>query len=177
MDIHTTDAAYLIPAVIGFIGVLVGTIASLGGTYFLEHVRERRNCKALATALRAEVQAMLHVEEAHSFRAIYQDTLDRIRLGHTVAMPNISYETNPARSVYYTNLSRIGILAAPISEKMVRLSYMFEVVATDRTCMDKGEWNKQEPSKRIDMLEKHLKAYDGFVTLARAVSKDLESAC
>jgi len=165
------------PAIIGFLGVLVGAIASLAGTYVLEHVRERRSRRALAGALLAEVQAIFHVEEVHGYRAIYQDTLDRIQRDETVSMPNISYETNPARSVYYTNLSRIGTLPAPIPEQLVRLSYEFEVLATDRMCMDRGEWERQEPAKRINMLEKHLNAYDALVALAQDVSESLKAQC
>lgn len=165
-----------IAAGFGLIGVFVGARLTQKGNLRLEQQREERECTGLSSALLAEVQAIIHVEEAHSYRALYQDTLNRIKKGEATLMPNISYETNPARSVYYTNLSRIGTLPVPIPEKMVRLAYEFEVIAADRKCMDKGEWNTQEQSQRITMLEHHLKTYDAFVALAHEVAECLEKA-
>ena len=161
---------------IGLMGAIIGAAITQFGVLALDRRREKRDCQGLASALLAEVKAMVHVEEAHSYRALYQDTLTRINKGKAVPMPNISYETNPARSVYYTNLSHIGTLPVPIPEKMVRLSYEYEVIAADRRCMDKGEWNTQEQPQRITMLEHHLKTYDAFVALAHEVAGHLETA-
>ncbi|HEB87906.1 MAG TPA: hypothetical protein ENI68_12955 [Gammaproteobacteria bacterium] len=170
------DVISISPALIGLVGVLVGAIASLAGTYFLDRRHEVRDRRGLAAALLAELKAILHVEEAHDCRAIYQGTLDRIKRGEAAPMPNIGYETNPARSVYYTNLSRIGTLPDPIPEKIVQLAYVYEVIAADRAAMDQGEWDRQEPSQRIKMLGHHLETYDDLKALAREVALHLKSA-
>jgi len=176
MDIINQNIGALMAASIGLAGAVVGGVISQFGTSIQERKREARSSRGLAAALLAEVRATLHVEEALGYRSMYEDTLDSIKQGNAVAMPNISFEMNPARSVYYSNLARIGTLPPPISEKIVRLYYEFETVVADRMCMDRGEWDKQELSQRISMLEYHLKIYDAYVDLAQDVAGHLETA-
>jgi len=176
MAASNPDVISITPAVIGLAGVLIGAIVSLAGTYFLDRRHEGRDRKGLASALLAELKAILHVEEAHDYRALYQGTLDRIKQGEAAPMPNISFETSPARSVYYANLSRIGTLPAPIPEMMVRFAYAMEVMAADRAVMDRGGWDTQEQSRRIEMLGHHLETYDDLVALANEIASHLKAA-
>lgn len=103
---------------------------------------------------------MLDVERRHGYRTEYQSVLEALRQGKDIPMPNISYETNPSRSVYYANLSRIGMLGSPAAEKLVALAYQWEVIATDRMSMDRGTWDKKPLAQREAFLQHHLETYD-----------------
>lgn len=174
MDVNSLDINTLATATVGLVGVAFGATASLVGTYWMERRRENRDCRALATSIRAELKAVLHVEREHQYREMYQDVLERIRRGENTPMPNISYQTDTARSVAYTNLSRIGILPEPVPAELVRLLYIFEVVVADRQCMDAGKWNTQEGPRRAEMLERHLTTYDALISSAEQVINHID---
>lgn len=176
MDFNNLDINALTTAGVGLAGTFLGGLATFAGAYVHDYRRVTRDRKSLAGALLAEQKAVLHVERTHKYRDIYQETLDRIRRGEAEPMPNIGYETNPARSVAYTNLSRIGTLPKPVPEKLVKLLYTFEVVAADRQCMDAGKWDVQDSARRAEMLESHLKTYDDLVAMAEDLIGALEAA-
>lgn len=163
----------LLPAFIGLGGVLIGAIATTCGTIVVELIKSRRERKALALALKAEVSAMLEIETQHRYRNMYQSVLDTYKARKVCDMPDISYETNPARSVYYSNLSKIGLLKAEAAQDMVQLSYMWEVIAADRQCMESGEWHFPSLERRIEVLSRHLEIYDETVTHAENLIKKL----
>ncbi len=173
MDISNLDINSFATAAVGLVGAIIGAITSLIGTYFIECRREGRERRSLATSIRAELEAILHVEKDHGYRAMYQTVLDQMKRGERMPMPNISYSTDTARSVAYTNLSRIGILPEPVPAKLIRLLYVYEVVVADRQCMDAGEWDNQEASRRISMLNGHLRTYDALVALAGEVIEEV----
>lgn len=146
-------------------GAVVGAIAATFGNLIIERRREKSERKALAAAIRAEILAIKSVEEKHNYRAIYQKTLDRIEAWHSDPMPNISFEQDTSRSVYYMNLSRIGILPPDVAEVLVRLAYQIEVINTD----------KQPKDQRVAFLEHHLNTYDGVWQEAEELAERLAS--
>tara|TARA_R110002110_G_scaffold387396_1_gene599244 strand:- start:1185 stop:1640 length:456 start_codon:yes stop_codon:yes gene_type:complete len=146
---------------------------SLIGAAYHDERRAARERRSLATALIAEFNGAIQIEQEVGYRAEYQRCLDQIRAGHPEPMPNFHYEWDGGRSIYYTNLPRIGILPENVTNKLIRGASAFQVVVADRQCMDRGDWNTQSPEKRADMLARHLQMYDQVLVLCGEIITDL----
>lgn len=151
----------------------MGGFISLWGTAYLERQREARERQNLAAALIAELEGLIHIEQEVGYRAEYQRCLDQIKAGQPEPMPNYGYEWDGGRSVYYTNLPRIGILPENVTSKLIRGAGAFQVVVVDRQRMDRGDWNTQTPERRADMLARHLQMYDQVMALCTEIVADL----
>lgn len=167
------DPNTLLTAGIALVSAIVGGAISLGGTAYLDERRAARERRNLAAALIAEINGTLHIEQEVGYRAEYQRCLDQIRAGQPEPMPNFHYKWDGSRSVFYTNLSRIGILPEFVTSKLIQGASTFQVIVADRQCMDRGDWNTQTPERRAFMLARHLEIYDQVMALCTEIVADL----
>lgn len=173
MTAPTFDPNALLTAGIALVSAVVGGAISLVGTAYLDERRTARDRRNLAAALIAEIEGTLQIEQEVGYRAEYQRCLERIREGHPEPMPNFHYEWDGRRSIYYTNLPRIGILPENVISKLIRGASIFQVVVVDRQCMDRGDWNSQTPERRAVKLARHLEIYDQVMAQCTEVIADL----
>lgn len=167
------DPNTLLTAGIALFGAVVGGMISITGSVYLERRREAQERRSLVAALIAEIDGTLRVEEEVGYRSEYQRCLDQIRSGHPVPMPNFHYEWDGGRSVYYTNLPRIGTLPENVIGALIRGASLFQVIVADRQCMDRGDWNSQTPERRAIMLAQHLELYDQVILLCKDIVTEL----
>lgn len=154
------DSSILVPLGSGLIGAVVGAVIISWGAFAVERRREKAEKMSLAAALQAEILAIKNVEKSHKYREEYARVLVRIEQGHKDPMPRYGFEYDTAKSVYYTNLNRIGLMPPEIAEMLVRLAYQMEVISADRRQMDNKVWDDMPGKKRADFLRHHLETYD-----------------
>ncbi|WP_417793102.1 hypothetical protein [Terasakiella pusilla] len=155
-----------------------GVVASVMTNLFIsrrETKKHNRMMKGLAASLHAEIKAKRNEVIHHKYREALQEFIDALKAGRTNEVPKYNTHNDPAKSVYYVNLTTIGHLPEPIPEKLTGLYSMADSITLDYQAMDAGKWDHRDNKDKAEFLEVVLQNYDWTVEKADDVLSELES--
>ena len=121
-----------VPAIFGLAGTLVGAIASLAGTLMVNHSRQQRESKCVATALVTEVLCIREIANARRYQegliqacAWLRQQPQGTMFKYIVAVPD-HYSR-----IYQANASRIGLIDSEVARKIVKFHQLADAVVQD----------------------------------------------
>ena len=155
--------------------VVVGASITFAFTEFREHKQRKRQLRGLAAALHAEIKTQREAAIRYRYRDTVEFHLTSLRNDRDVEMPKYTFESDPLKSVFYSNLRDIGFFPKPLPEDLTRLYAQANTIIIDFQDMNSGKWDNTDPEKKIAYLEGFLENYDDTVTLAHKALADLEN--
>lgn len=155
IDINSLSPAAL-SALSGLGGAVIGGLAAIGAGWFERRQEWRYAKKGLASAVAAEIGAVLDTIERRDFVNYFSEILSAWKRGERLEeTPGFVDNTpNDLSRVFSHNMDKIGMLGPAIAADTVRFYTFLEAIQTDLLALSAG--NVEDLDGRITLLEEDL---------------------
>ena len=157
------------------LGVLIGGLMGGGGLILRDHLAFRKEQKALAAAISAEIRSMIEIAKRRDHEAHFRSYLDHWEQGQRVDdRPTIvglrTMEDAQRDQVADANLDKLGLLGADIAADVVRFYTMVKGIRADLVNIS----TEPRVEQCIKLLKEDLDLWEDVKSLGMSLQNRLD---
>ena len=161
--------------------LLGGTLTFMGGllgNWLIQRSQRRAETESLASAFYGEIGALLFIAEKKRYLELVTTALEQCRNGNKRDVVVFEVSRN-FFNVYDRNVQKIGLLPAPVPEKVVLFYTLALAIVEDLSAIGKGRLKEYDTSEVEHILTELLTLFGNVIELGtelRALLAELDLA-
>jgi hypothetical protein len=155
----TSSFTSYLPLMQTLIGGVLTFFGGWLGSYLLQRRQRSSEIESLKSAFYGEVSALLHIAERMQYRDSLLEHIESAKQKGVIPR-SIFGITRNFFNVYEQNVKNIGILPAPLPEKLVLFYSLTFTIMEEFTAQGKGELSEIGPEDSLPYLQGTLETYD-----------------